>query len=196
MKIALRSTLFASLILFHIACGSDGPTGPSLQDLIQEGWTAFEQGDYATASAKFTEAISMQPDSAESYSGLGWSLFRQDNLDRAKNEFTAGSSKNNPPADVFAGWAFVLNALKDYHNSNQKADQALAIASAWQFPHDSSLDANDLHILKAENFFLLGEFDSSLVEVRILNPGFDADVTLSDGQAALAGEIERLKGIN
>ena len=196
MKIALRKSLFFLFAVFIAACGSDGPTGPSLEDLIQEGWTAFEQGDYDLASTKFTDAIAMSPVSAESYTGLGWSLFRLDNLGRAKSEFTAGSGKDNPSADLFAGWAFVQNALKSYADSNTKASQALTQAPTWRFSHDSTLDASDLHILKAENYFLIGDFDNSLTEVRLLNPNFNADVSSSGGQADLAAEIERLKGAN
>ncbi len=97
---------------------------------------------------------------------------------------------------MFAGWAFVQNALKSYADSNTKASQALTQAPTWRFSHDSTLDASDLHILKAENYFLVGDFDNSLTEVKLLNPNFNADVSSSSGQADLAAEIERLKGAN
>ena len=85
------------------------------------------------------------------------------------------------------------NAQKDYTRSNQRADDALALNSNWVFTYDSSLSAADLHVLKAENYFLLGEFAESLAEVQILNPNFSADVSTNAGQAALAQEIENLK---
>ncbi len=194
---------FFSIFLLPIllACssggnGPSGPTGPSLEELILEGWTAFEQGDYSTAATKFTDAVNKDQTSMESFLGLGWSLFKLDNISRAHNEFTAGSSKENPTADLFAGWAFVLNALKRYADSNQRSESAISQDPAWQFSHGLSLDINDLRIVRAENYFLLGEFANSLVEVRILNSNFNVDVLTNDGQAALAQEIERLKGLN
>ena len=192
-------SIFLLPILFACSSGGDGPsgpTGPPLEVLILEGWTAFEQGDYNTASTRFTEAVSKDQTSMEAFLGLGWSLFKLDNLSRANNEFTAGSSKESPTADLFAGWAFVLNALKRYANSNQRSESAINQDPAWQFSHGLSLDVNDLRIVRAENYFLLGEFANSLVEVRILNSNFNVDVLTNDGQAALAQEIERLKGLN
>ena len=189
-------SIFLLPILLACSSGDNGPTGPSLEDLISEGWTAFELGDYSSAATKFTEAISKDQASTEAFLGLGWSLFKSDNLSRANNEFTAGSSKESPTADLFAGGAFVLNALKRYANSNQRSENAISQDPAWQFSHGLSLDVNDLRIVRAENYFLLGDFANSLVEVRILNPNFNVDVLTSEGQAALAQEIERIKGLN
>jgi hypothetical protein len=53
-----------------------------------------------------------------------------------------------------------------------------------------------LTYLKAENYFLIGDFDNSLTEDRLLNPNFNTDVSSSSGQADLAEEIERLKEEN
>lgn len=175
-----------------VACGGGGPSGPTFGDLITEGWAAFQSGDYQSASDKFSEAITLNDEDAAGFTGLGWSLFRLENLSQANTKFTGGSNALSPPADLFAGWAFVKNAQKDYTRSNQRADDALALNSNWVFTYDSSLGAADLHVLKAENYFLLGEFADSLAEVQILNPNFSADVSTNAGQAALAQEIENL----
>ena len=163
--------------------------------MIDEGWSAFTQGDYQTASGKFRDAIALDPEDAEASIGLGWSLFKLDNLSSASSEFAAASGKMNTTADLFAGWAFVLNARKDYAQSNQKADQALGLDAFWDFAFGLALNSNDLHLLKAQNHFLLGEFSESLSEVQILSPSFTGDVLTSEGRAALALEIERLLGV-
>ena len=187
LKLAL-----GSVAIVLVACGGGSPSGPTFGDLITEGWAAFQSGDYQSASDKFSEAITLKNEDAAAFTGLGWSLFRLGNLLRANAEFTGGSNALSPTADLFAGWAFVKNAQKDYTRSNQKADDALALNSNWVFTYDSSLSAADLHVLKAENYFLLGEFADSLAEVQILNPNFSADVSTNAGQAALAQEIENL----
>jgi hypothetical protein len=86
-----------------------------------------------------------------------------------------------------------LNAQKNHSTSNSQVAQALAVDVDWSFPHDTSLDTDDLHVLKAENHFLLGEFPESLAEVQLLNAAFSADVMTSEGQSSLAAEIERLR---
>jgi hypothetical protein len=193
------SAIFIAFFIAQFSCSSpdgDGdttPTGPTLDELIAQGWQAFESGDFQTANSKFNEARQKDSGPVDIFVGLGWSLFRLDNLTQAKNEFLAGSGKTDAPADLFAGWAFVLNALKDYRNSNTQATQALGKDATWSFSHGASLNADDLHVLKAENHFLLTEFSESLAEVKILNPSFSADIQSTAGQQVLAAEIERLK---
>lgn len=184
-------------LFFLIACSSsEEPKAPTYQELINQGWTAFSQDQYETAANSFSQAKSKNPNEAGAYTGLGWCSFKLDDLIHANTEFDLGSTKSNPSADLYAGWAFVLNAQKDYANSNIQADQALANDLNWGFAHELSLDINDLHVLKAENYYLLGNFSQSLMEVQILNPDFNVDLTNSEGQSELAAEIERLKGVS
>ena len=183
-------------IFMIIGCDEEEPTKPSYTDLINEGWSSFTQGNYQAAFDNFAETKAMNETEAESYTGLGWSLMKLDNLSQASTEFNTGSTKSNVSADLHAGWAFVLNAQKEYMNSNTQTDEALSKDSNWSFSHGLSLNTDALHVLKAENYFALGEFSQSLAEVRMLNLSFDVDVTTSEGQAALAEEIERLKGIS
>jgi hypothetical protein len=172
------------------------PAGSAYDQLITDAWTLFSQTQYQQAGAKFTEAKANDASRPEAYAGAGWSSFKQNDLVQAAAEFSAGGGKAQPPVDLFAGWAFVLNAQKDYTNSNTKVDSALAKNRAWNFSHGLPLNTSDLHVLKAENFFMLGNFTVSLAEVRILNPAFTADVAASTGIALLAQEIERLKSIS
>jgi hypothetical protein len=138
----------------------------------------------------------MNSNKVDAYVGLGWSYMKLDQLTTASDEFNMGSQKANPPADLFGGWAFVLNALRDYGGSNAEADQVFTLDPTWTFSYGLPLSKDDLHVLKAENYFLLGNYTYSLNEVKRLNSGFNADVTTSIGRAALAAEIERLKGIS
>jgi len=179
-------------------CSSDGESSGSgnYQDLVNQGWSSFMTGDYQGAINSFNEAKSANQDASEPYAGTGWSMLKLDQLNNAAGEFTTGSAKSAPSADLYAGWAFVLNAQKVYGNSNTRADLALGLTPNWSFSHGLPLSSDDLHVLKAENFFLLGDFSSSLGEVRVVNPAFQADVTTEQGQAELAIEIERLKSIS
>ncbi len=187
-----RRLILLALMLV-MGCSSGGPSGPSFEDLITQGWQAFESKDFATAVSKFTDAKAKDPTKIEVYIGLGWSLFRQGNLNQADTEFAQGNTQAQATADLLAGWAFNLNAQKNFSLSNVRADQALALEPSWQFAHDPAISASDLHLLKAENYFLTGDFSKSLEEVKILNPAFEADLLTNAGLTALANEIERLK---
>jgi len=189
-------TLLMLFTLTIINCSDkDEPTKVifTFDDLMNEGWSEFAGKNYDTALKKFAMANTMDFNRPEAYAGMGWSLFKLDNLAEADTAFSHGS-KRNGTADNFAGWAFSLNAQKAYLHSNAMADTALALSPLWKFQGGLGLDHNDLNILRAENHFLLGNFVESLAVVQGLNSEFIANVATSAGQAALAAEIERLKG--
>lgn len=188
------TTAFLFLLTVGLnACGSRGPSQPTYEDLIDMGWQAFAAREYDQAVLHFTDAKASNPARIDAYVGLGWSLMKLGRLDEASTEFATGSSESDATADLFAGWAFVLNALKNFSLSNVRADQALAADPAWEFTHGLPLSVRDLHVLKAANFFLLGDFARSLQAVQQVNAAFQADLNTSEGIAALAAEIERLQ---
>lgn len=163
------------------------------EELIMQGWEAFEKGDYRAASGKFYEAKSLDINQAEAYTGMGWSFFKMDSLAKAIGEFSVCATQHDAAPDLHAGWAFTLNALKNYEASNEHIAEALLLDEDWVFAYGLALSSGDLYLLRAENYFLLGKFAESLVEVQRLNPAFTANLATPAGVAALASEIERLK---
>ncbi|HDQ00208.1 MAG TPA: hypothetical protein ENN22_13645 [bacterium] len=190
--------LFSLLIFFIAGCDIDGGAGTdnfTAQELTEQGWTLFISKNYKSAANKFVEAFGKDPGYTEAYTGAGWAYARSLNLDKAVDSFSAGIALNTNLADAHAGLAFVYNAQKSYQNSIQSAQQALTINANWNFAHDQTLDYQDLHLLMAESYFALLDFNNSLAQVKLLNPAFDVDVTTYEGRSALAAEIERLRGI-
>ena len=184
--------LLASLI-WMVSCGGDEAADTTYQEFIDQGWSFFFQAEYDSAFSKFTSARDYNIQPAEAYTGRGWCYMKLDNLTSAAGEFTIASNALDPTPDLYAGWAFTLNAQKQYLQSNAQASEALLQSPDWVFPHGLNLNDDHLHLLKAENFFALGDYTNSLAEVKVLEPSFNADVSTSDGQAALADEIETLK---
>lgn len=184
--------LFLSLVFF-VSCGPADEADTVYQELIDQGWAFFENAEYDSALSKFTAARDYNIQPAEAYTGRGWCYMKLDNLSSASSEFTTASGGLDPTAELYAGWAFTLNAQKQYSQSNTQASEALLLSPDWIFPYGLNLHSDHLHLLKAENFFALGDYTGSLNEVKILNDSFNADVATSDGQAALADEIENLK---
>jgi len=192
-KLALiLGTLF--IITMFVGCNIE-PEDPLLlyETEINGGWIAFTKNDFAEAYLRFHQAIEVDSLKAEAYSGLAWILFKQDSLEKAIVMFDSAETMTVPNASLFAGHAFALNALKSYASSNQFSDVALQLDPAWYFPFLGGLNVNDLIVLKAENFFMLGDFPQSFREVNKINPEFKAALDTPSGQAALAAEIEKLK---
>ncbi|MCK4416670.1 MAG: hypothetical protein KAV99_00695 [Candidatus Latescibacteria bacterium] len=190
------------LILVIIAlsisgCGDKGAepekTAP---ELIAEGWQAYEARDYGGALSKFNEVVTKDATLADAYTGLGWTNAKLNVLSSAVTNFSQCLSLDPRNLDAKAGLAFVYNAQNEYSQSITKANEVLSIDPNWSFSHDNTLSSGDLHLLIAENYYALAEFENSLTEVRsFLNTSFAADVTTPEGRAALAAEIERLRGV-
>lgn len=190
----MRKIILSAALSILLSCGADEAT---YQSLIDDGWSLFQSGQYTEAIAVFTEARDLSPDRADAYAGMGWSRMKLDDLNAASADFASGAALAGTRVDLLGGYAFTLNALKDYANSNVRADELLALSSNWTFPYANGIDATDIQIVKAENFFALGEFSSSLAVVKTLNPSFPLSaVSTADDEMALAAEIERLKEIN
>ncbi|GAB4344027.1 MAG: hypothetical protein Kow0037_32460 [Calditrichia bacterium] len=186
------------LLVLSLACSKDpagGDDGKTPQQLVNEGWTAFESGDYTTAATRFNEALAQDNSLGEAHHGQGWVQARLGNPGEAVNHFLNAISQNAAVPSATAGLAFIYNAQMQYANSNQRAGEVLSQNAQWVFEHDSRVDWRDLVILRAENYFALGQFAESLQEVKKLNSAFDSDVSTTAGQAELAAEIERLVGV-
>lgn len=188
----LIKLIAAAVCLGVMSCGSGSGKG-DYDELITEGVALFESGDYAAALEAFEDARDADPDQAGAYSAIGWCNIQLSNITAASNAFSAGADKSNVPADLFAGWAFVLSAGKSYGPSNTEIGVALSMDPNWEFTYGLGLNVSDLRVLKASNHFVLGEFSQSLAEVKILDSGFNADVTTPAGLSLLSQKIENLK---
>ena len=193
-KILSLITISLLFVTVFIGCNVE-PEDPLLlyEAEINGGWIAFAKRDFVEANLRFRQAIEVDSANAEAYSGLAWVLFKQDSLEKAFIMFDSAAIMVEPNASVFAGHAFALNVSKNYALSNQRAEQALKIDPTWFFPYLSNLDYNDLIVLKAENYFMLGNFTQSLREVNRIKPEFVVSLASPAGIAALAEEIENLK---
>lgn len=186
------------LILFIFNCGEDNgfkPPNKEAKELTDDGWQKFEYSGYQNALTKFKEAMNIDSNYAEAYSGAGWASARLTNLSDAVSYFIQCISLNSSHVDAHAGLAFVYNAKKEYQLSINSGNNALSYNAQWTFEHDQTISHHDLHLILAENYFALSNYSESLNHVSILNPLFTADIDTFEGKSALAEEIERLRGI-
>ena len=154
----------------------------SFAEYLSEGTSAFDTGDFATALSKFNLAKNQNSDSSSVYHWLGWANFKLDNLADAKSAFATALTKANPSEDAYAGFSFVLNAQKEYENSNTNLNILFAdLDSDWVFAHGLNLGMDHLRLLYAQNYFALGDFSQSLSWVQAVDSGFSANVNTSEG---------------
>ncbi len=72
-------TLFLALILF----GFLSQAQPSVNDLIREGITFHDRGDYDAAIARYHAALKLDPQSATAMYEMGYSFYMKNNPDSA-----------------------------------------------------------------------------------------------------------------
>lgn len=202
-----RAAVLAAALLGAACAGggeSGGPEAPATyEELLSAGWAAFASEDYPLAAAAFAGAASLADSLAEPRAGLGWTRLYLAEPAEARQTFEEGAGLAGAAgilADLYAGWAFAENALKDpagadlgnFTGSNARIAAALEREPGWTFDRRPSLAADDLHLLRAANHFALGQFAESLAAVREVDAAFDAEVDTPAGRAELAARVEEL----
>lgn len=188
--------LFSIIFIFGLglqSCSSDPEPQDQYENYIRDGWSAFKSKNIPLAINKFNQAKGIYSNRGASYLGMGWCYMVIDSLNDAVGEFSDAENYGELTADLYAGWAVGLNALKRFDESNFRIAQVFQRDTGWVFEYDIRYTTNDLNVLSAENYFLLGDFYKSLDQIRLLNPSFTADLSKPAGLILLAAEIEKYK---
>jgi tetratricopeptide (TPR) repeat protein len=176
------------------------PAETTAAEYLAQGWTSFSSGNYTTARANFDNAIAKDASLADAYNGKGWCQGILGSPAGALAAFTEGLSHSTGNNQIKAGMAFSYSTMDSSVQAISLALQVHASDSLWLFPHtyrvsrDNVLNYKELRLLLCQNYFKRAVFDSSLLWVQKLNPGYAVDVATAAGQAALQAEIERLAG--
>lgn len=74
-KVALVATLIGGVILVSCEKKHYPPVDPypTIERLLSDGWTAYKEGEYRKAVAKFDSVIEIKADVVEAHIGAGWS---------------------------------------------------------------------------------------------------------------------------
>ena len=179
-----------------------GTQNKTAAQLTADGWSAFSGGNYQSALTNFNNALGEDGNYVDAYNGAGWANAKLNAPQSAVTDFTNGLLKDTNAPDSLsmemnAGLAFAYNAQKNYTQSITSALSVLGSNPNWAFVHHSAINAAELHLLLAEDYFAQSSPDyvSSLHQVQIIDPAFTADVSTVAGQTELAGEIEQLRSI-
>ncbi len=158
---------------------------------VRDGWEAFALKEYSYAIERFSRAAAKDSLRGDAYAGLGWSYFMLENFDAADFNFARCAQNPDSSGWGYAGWAFLKSVQDSFAVSNRYLTLVLNQHPTWQFPHGPMLATTHLWALMAHNYFLLAEYQQSLLAIQKNNSGFSADVQTPEGLTALAQEIEK-----
>ena len=192
----MRLTFLIIMMIVLCGCGSDdgtSPRPPQPPTLVDQGWDAFETGDFAGAKADFEKAIANDAANSAAHNGLGWANMMLDDLSGAVTSFDAALTNGFTGADPHAGKAIVQRDLApvDYNAAIVSANAALGIDTNYAFEHDTSLNWQDLRLILAQSHFALGQYTEANTQVGALG-GNVQDGSSSTFVEDLLAEIERL----
>jgi tetratricopeptide (TPR) repeat protein len=183
------------------------------EDMANYGWTLYEQGDYLGSYEWFSNSVLEDMNYQDGYNGLGWSFGKLVELDSAILAFEEGLTKPQNPRilenvshDILAGLTFAHSALKHDSSVVNYGDSLVwlleqdADDKTWNFPHDSTTNYLDVHVMLALSYFALSDFTESLEHVQAikaaLNPAsplWIVDTSTITGRDQLASQIEYLQ---
>src|SRR3989442_12388547 len=189
-KVRKRLFVICLVIAQLWGCSKDegGPAAKTPAELLAEGWQAYATRNYQLAHDDFAAATQGDANLADAYNGSGWANAKLNALSASVSSFNTGLGKDPANLQMKAGLSFVFSAQKLYVSSIASDSTVLYADSTWSFSRDTSINATDLHLLLAEDYFALTppDFASSKSQVIKLNPSFVADIATLAGQTALA----------
>lgn len=137
-------------------------------------------------------------------SGIGWTTIKDINPASGTLAFEQALAIDPNNAEVLAGYAIHLHTIEEWQQSNNRATAALVQDPTWDFEHDNQTNYLDLRLLRAENYFVLADYQASLDEALALNDIVNYDSSLGpedfnlatiEGKSALIELIEALDKI-
>ncbi|MBX7151993.1 hypothetical protein K1X84_10160, partial [bacterium] len=164
---------------------------------VQSGWTKFSAADFAGAITDFNDAVGLDANYGEAYTGQGWTRLKQDQLAPAITSFT-NALAHGGGNDAHAGKAFAELNSQNHANAVTDVDAVVTItgttASSYTFSHDNTITQTDLLWVKARAHFLLGQYAQAQTVVNVLAPSNTLNPGSPTYQQDLAALIESLRG--
>ncbi len=142
------------------------------QRITEEGWKAFRANNFEQAKDSFLLATHTNSLYLDAYNGLGWAYAKLDSLEMAHSNFTIGliSDENEQIfKDASAGRSFVNLARGEYGMAIWDVRNATMelvdpnynyyVMREYVFRHVTDINQDDLMLVMAESYFMLGNYD-------------------------------------
>jgi len=171
------------------------------QKLTSQGWIDFAAGNYLEAVESFKLATQANSLFMDAYNGLGWAYARLDSLQLANNNFTTCMvSEENMQIykDACAGRSFVNLAQNQYARAINDVEKVIVKIDGsgyyyeyldYIFRHEPGITQEDLMLVMAESFFMLGNYNSCMYILLLI----DDTLEQTSNPEELAMMIEQLK---
>jgi len=183
-----------------------------IEPLMVQGWAQYASADFSAARQTFLEANQRNAFYLPAYNGLGWCAVRLTNFADAEVQFsfiTTSATDTTLLADAYAGLclssAIERSVLEISGEGGSEQLQELAQESisraqivfdllgedysSTDMDHDS-LSSQSLHLLNAQNYFYLQEFEESEAELSAVDPSFVPDQLVIYGTSVSFEAIE------
>jgi tetratricopeptide (TPR) repeat protein len=198
MKRTFLLLIILPLITWFAGCGGGGdggstpPDPPTDAEVLDDAWSALDDGDLAEAEEEFRRLLSREALIPQALDGLGWTFTVGADPDSALANFRRAAAAGVDTTDVQdqarAGQCFAENAM-GHHDEAITAGEMVTMP--WSLVLDRTYDGDDVHLTLASSHYMLGDFEDSLQALnQVIN--FVADVETVEGRAALAAKIEEL----
>jgi hypothetical protein len=195
----MKLTTTAMLLLMLILTGCNKDTD-SYDELIEDGWHAYSNGNYELAASRFMDATHEDGSRAEAWNGLGWSqieLFEDEQSDEnyltgIDNNFQEAVSISDSWSPPLAGLSYTRSRLGESLSAIHFAGLALGQAGdGWVYSRIEEVTGRSLRRVRAWNYFLVEDFAAAQTEVELV-----LEVTLDpndpDYLAQLLAYIEQI----
>lgn len=177
--------LFITLAAFFMSCGDE-----TVVPALDEGWTAWENGLYATAHEKFTEAGGV-----EGLNGLGWTTLKMDSLPKSQIYFAlAAVGGSDTLTDAAAGLAIVAWQQANHDTSLMAANYVLRKAPNYIFTHDVTITKNTMLLAKAYDEYHLLQYANCITSIQQIDNAFTANVNDPAIAQILINKLNLLSG--
>ena len=157
-------------LLTQIGCSDSSETvTASALNHTEQGWHAYNSGDYTQALLNFERALNTDPEFADAHNGVGWShLSLSLTLSLAQEAFQNAIRFDASNADAWVGLANVLylryKDTSDFNAAVRAIDNALQGDEKYLYRHDYYSNV-ELYALKAACYLYLGETQLARKEI-------------------------------
>ncbi|MDE0481249.1 MAG: tetratricopeptide repeat protein [Candidatus Poribacteria bacterium] len=162
--------IYVFVLLTQIGCSDDVGTGAATaSNHTEQGWHAYNSGNYTQALLSFERALNIDPELADAHNGIGWShLSLALPLPLAQEAFQNAVRYDASNADAWVGLANVLylryKDSSDFNAAIRAIDNALQADAKYLYRHDYHSNA-ELYALKAACYIYLGETQLAKQEI-------------------------------
>ncbi len=188
--------LWSASLLWAVTFGCRERVEPETPDYVKHGWELMAEQDYSGAIPHFEEGTVLDIEYADAWNGLGWAYAKLDSAEASAENFVTGAGLGDSTVvgtEILAGLAFSKLALGEFVVAVDSGKAALSREKFWEFEHDATLNYLHLRLTIATGFFGVGEFDSSLVWVKLIDGTYNNTLTTLSERYDLAVKLEDLR---